>query len=611
MKKFYSILVVAIVALCSFAAQAMEVTLNLDSAEVVVVEVGYGDTIQVATGANTLNVDLYTALKITPVKGYALKSVTVNHPSSYTSFYETGSTIYFYEDAPATVDVVTYNPDDARTGEALVVLDNAADIVVLRGFESWPEPVVEGLVDGNNVIKYNPETEAQLKFYRKSNRNLPLFKVTADTTPIAVGYNNNYIVALPVEGVIDVKANFPDENRTITLDLTEAPEGLISSITVDGDTVDFSNGSFEAKLGSEFALSYDYNTYNVDQFYVNGSQAYIISPYRAYVYDNMTLKFVAHKYAQYNVTLTVDNPSYVEVRNGSTWSGTILENLVAGDNKLVVAESNNTLAFSKKDGAAIDGVYLNGTAVEQGWSGYEVKVADGDSLSVVTRPIVADQTFVIYVDSLGSHMADFSVRDDNFVYYHNPYGEEKMHNGYNTIMFDASYAPFTIAGFYELVGTLVAYIDGEKQSQDAYSYQVTPNNNTVMKIFSKGEPARHDISFEVVGENVGEVKVYTDLVQEVADLGAILNLHEGTDVRVAAADEYTVSVNEAPVAKVDGFFQFNVAGASAVKIAGPVSGVEGVSVAPAANDAIYNLQGIRVANPTKGLYIQGGRKVIL
>lgn len=39
--------------------------------------------------------------------------------------------------------------------------------------------------------------------------------------------------------------------------------------------------------------------------------------------------------------------------------------------------------------------------------------------------------------------------------------------------------------------------------------------------------------------------------------------------------------------------------------------IEQLNADSAQDDAIYNLQGMRVTNPTRGIYIKGGKKVVI
>ena len=50
---------------------------------------------------------------------------------------------------------------------------------------------------------------------------------------------------------------------------------------------------------------------------------------------------------------------------------------------------------------------------------------------------------------------------------------------------------------------------------------------------------------------------------------------------------------------------------AALRYALGATGISAVRNAQSADGAIYNLQGIRVSNPTKGLYIQNGKKTVM
>lgn len=80
-----------------------------------------------------------------------------------------------------------------------------------------------------------------------------------------------------------------------------------------------------------------------------------------------------------------------------------------------------------------------------------------------------------------------------------------------------------------------------------------------------------------------------------------------------SADPLVVTANDNPVSCVNGKYIVNVEGDTNIKVAPNTTvGIDNVSADQATDDAVYNLQGIRVNkdNLPAGVYIINGKKVL-
>ena len=137
----------------------------------------------------------------------------------------------------------------------------------------------------------------------------------------------------------------------------------------------------------------------------------------------------------------------------------------------------------------------------------------------------------------------------------------------------------------------------------------------MVKVFLKEVPVRCNVSFEAAAGC--EAVVTRDLIVPVTDFAAGFECFAGTEVSVAADGE-TVKVNDEAVAPdAEGVCTFTVAADTKVSI-GDSSGIGDIALDnESADDAVYNLQGVKVGSRgdinslPAGLYISNGKKVVV
>ena len=174
MKKLYSIFMMAVMAMAmSFTAKAdITVTLKVDDATRLTAYCTYYDA-----SYNTQQVDLdltqftgeqggtftiigdYGYLYVNATEG---KTITYAMNETTNSSASTGSSTYFYIGAYAgaaqTISVKSADKEASRTASCTVNVDDASKVNMAYSDGSYVE-----LVNGENIVKFNPETETQFQ----------------------------------------------------------------------------------------------------------------------------------------------------------------------------------------------------------------------------------------------------------------------------------------------------------------------------------------------------------------------------------------------------------------------------------------------------------------
>ncbi len=164
MKKFYTLLCLALTGLLAFSASAAQITINfnVDDPARVAIEIEYEAIQGLVAGDNPLTFDAYSTVKISAVNGATLESVTEEN-GLYTP-YISGNSTTMYPGANldgARVLIATKGSEDVRTASLKLDVDKASAIKAVFDETSY-EPV---LSDGANTVKYDPVKEKTLKIY--------------------------------------------------------------------------------------------------------------------------------------------------------------------------------------------------------------------------------------------------------------------------------------------------------------------------------------------------------------------------------------------------------------------------------------------------------------
>lgn len=619
MKKFYTLLCLALTGLLAFSASAAQITINfnVDDPARVAIEIEYEAVQGLVAGDNPLTFDAYSTVKISAVNGATLESVTEEN-GLYTPYISGNSTTMY---PGANLDgarflIVTKGSEDVRTASLKLDVDKASAIKAVFDETSY-EPE---LSDGANTVKYDPVKEKTLKIYSSVSAQMPLYSVTLEgaTTGSLSQRGNVWFLALPTDGTLSVKSQFPDKDCTVSFAFSEGAEGFVKKVTkdsADGETVEIKDGKAVVKAGSVLFIHGDTDNFLLSEYTVDGDQLDFSSPQRLLVKDaDIALSFTARAYAAFTATVTVENPEAILARYGSNMTPGATIELIPGDNTVNLNENRNSLLFVPADAHdfRILSATLNGDPVEPNYSGH-IQMSDlraGDKIVLTTETIVRDINAVVYLDNADENM--WTLKD--------AFGKEiQLSTGYNHLKICAEDNPLSLCEGY---GMPYVYANDEPVASSgsffskAYKFSLAEGGVAKIYVDTDDEPAFHALSFK--GEAFADVDV---LLDEITPLTQALGYEVlvGTKVEIAPKDgkKITAKLDDTDLEPADGKYSFIVSGPHTITLQPDGStGIDSIDATVPAERVIYNLQGIRVkasdasALPA-GLYIVDGVKTLV
>ena len=219
MKKFYSIFVMAIMAIVAFNAKAdITVTLKVDDAtrltanyqyygaDYTAKEVSLDLTQFTGEGATFTVPASYCYVNIYATDGNTITSAMNETTGSSASI---GSSTYFYIYADAVLSVTSADLEATRTASCTVNVDDASKVNM-----SYYSGTKIELVNGANTIKFNPNNETPFQISHASYGE-SLYQVALNNVVQTDSYGR-YVVSVADGDVLDIKSDFPDEPTTIT-----------------------------------------------------------------------------------------------------------------------------------------------------------------------------------------------------------------------------------------------------------------------------------------------------------------------------------------------------------------------------------------------------------
>ncbi len=608
MKKIYSFLLIGLLVLVSTTtAGAVTITVNFDNPDAVSVTLN-GTPQTITQGDNTFTSEQYNSLCVTAVSPYAIKSV-VNSAGTPQSVWSNTWYCYFYSsDEGQKFAVTTYNMDEARTASCTINVDDASMVRVQR---SGSYTTVD-LVDGENTVKFNPETETQLNISAVS-YDVPLYSVKLNGTEIVASYNTYYITL--TDGCeVDITAIVPDIDVTVTFEYSEKGEGALSGVNVNGSTVsDFDGKSISMKAGQKLELVPN-SEYNITTTLINDVNVYWTGSYSysTTIMDNTTIKITASPYGKVKGTVTIDDPENLILYHGYSRDNVVI-NLEAGDNIIELLENNTTISWAVATGCYVKSITVNGEAKDVSSTTY-LYLAEGDKIVFTTAKIVMDQEAIVWIDNKAAAETYFSFQNSKRE-------THEIQNGYNVIDFYSAMTPFML-GWYTQAGTVTVgkvFINDTQVSpmyENSDNYELPIADKDVVKIFFTTEPVFHNVTFDI--QNDAKVAVVSDLIKTV-DTSAAFTTLTGTqiDITPEAGQSLVVSINgEDMAANVEGVYTVVISSDTQIAINNKSVGIEDVNVDSMKGEVpVYNLQGIKVGTSTTnlptGIYIVNGKKVVV
>ena len=486
MKQVYYFIFLMLLAFSSVNVKAdTPVKINIDDVNRVTVKVNYVPVADLVNGTNTVNVPQYASLSIEAKEGFYLKSVikTVDNDNSVAQTINnlTSCNIYVSDaDKGKLFKVKSADLAAARTGSCTVKVDNASKVRVSRN-ESHTSVALQ---NGENTVKWIPNTEKTLVITNANYGDAPIYKVTLDGNDVTPS-SGQYFVTLTAGCVVDIKADYPDVSYPVKFNFTdEKAKGVISKVMADGEEVkNYNDADFKLKAGTKLSLTLDQRNYALDAFKVNGTATTIYGTYECYVKDNLVFDIQAHKYATVKAVLTVDNAANITAYEGQSYNNKVIT-LQNGSNNIELGEKNNVIQIKPNSGCKIESIKANGTPVTANYEGaYEIRLTDGMTIEVTTSAIVRDQKATVFID-------DISLANYGFNFYRSDHSTVKMQTGENTVMFSADDHHFMLGAYGNDLSKMVVKLNGTKLNPSypgGTSYEFDLNNGDRLEVLLKGD----------------------------------------------------------------------------------------------------------------------------
>ena len=486
MKQVYYFIFLMLLAFSSVNVKAdTPVKINIDDVNRVTVKVNYVPVADLVNGTNTVSIPQYASLSIEAKEGFYLKSVikTVDNDNSVAQTINnlTSCNIYVSDaDKGKLFKVKSADLAAARTGSCTVKVDNASKVRVSRN-ESHTSVALQ---NGENTVKWIPNTEKTLVITNANYGDAPIYKVTIDGNDVASS-GGQYFVTLTAGCVVDIKADYPDVSYPVKFNFSnEAAKGVISKVMADGVEVkNYNDADFKLKAGTKLSLTFDQNNYALDAFKVNGTAATIYGTYECYVKDNLVFDIQAHKYATVKAVLTVDNAANITVYEGQSYNNKVIT-IKDGSNNIELGEKNNVIQIKPNSGCKVESIKANGTPVTANYDGaYEIRLTEGMTIEVTTSAIVRDQKATVFID-------DISLANYGFNFYRSDHSTVKMQTGENTVMFSADDHHFMLGAYGNDLSKMVVKLNGTKLNPPypgGTSFEFDLNNGDRLEVLLKGE----------------------------------------------------------------------------------------------------------------------------
>ncbi len=586
-------------------ADPINIKVSVDDPEhVTVTSAGATISFDESTNVYDINVEQYSTVRIAGVEPWAIKQLT-----NETQNYSMASNVKSY-DIYASVDgnefsVTTYNPDETRTATATITVDNAAKVRAMRGgtYEYLT------FADGVNTYKFDPATESTLML-GSADYSKPLYEVKLNGEVKTSNYGQ-YELQLIDGCSVDITAEVPDIDVTITFVYGENAAGAISSVTIDGITVeDFTaeTTSLAMKAGQTLVINGS-NDFKIDEFSVNGTVTYFYGSYQQTIMEDTEFAVQAHPYGKIKATVIVEDPSTIRLGKGYNIDyGAEPITLNPGETEIELSENNSMICWGAASGCFIESVEIDG--ILQGTYTTNASLREGSVVKFTSGKIVMDQTMIFWIDNKDAADTYFSLQS-------NDRQQIEIQNGYNEIPFYSGMLPIGLSWHSNQPVVGQVFVNGIMTSpmyEGSNSYSFDARDKDVVKVFFAAEPVECAVAFDIA-EGI-TLSAKADRITEVSDLTAPLTVFAGTEIAmlVEADKEFTLTAGETELTPdEDGVYTLTVTEpltiAATIK---PQDGISEINSATNGHEAIYDLHGRRVAKVTKGgIYIVNGVKTIV
>lgn len=614
MKKFYSLTFLLIVSVLCFTAKAITITFNVDNPDYVTLEISYVEQ-ALKAGDNTFEfTNNWQSISVT---GKNQGKVTVTDPDGN----KLSSPFYPKQEYDGkTITITTQAPEEYRTASVKLTVDKASAVTVAVGKTKSEVSYKPELTNGENTIYYEPEVDKNIRIYSSVSAQVPLYSVTvANGTSEPVQSGNVYDIALPCDGDIVVKSQFPDIDLNVSFEYGEGMDGFVSKVTRDaanGEEVNTGDGTFSVKAGTILYIHGDTEKYLLTSYKVDDFEVKFSTPQRLIVTDkDVKVSFEGRKYETFDVTVSINDPEAVNAYYGSNMTRGDKIDLIAGNNTVTMTENNPSLLFEPADNSQykIESATYNGTALEPNYAG-KIQVSDlkaNDKVEIVTAAIVRDLNAVIYLDNETNYNLTLT----------NSFGTEiPLKEGYNHIKFCAEDNNFKFTPPAFNYDTRYIYANDDEVEKSGWGtsagYSFSIAEGSVVKVFVGSEAAPEWCELTFAENGFADVDVIADEIRPVTDRAGFETL-AGTKIEITPKEGKGingVTVDGDPVtADSEGKYVFTVTGKHNIAFSSS-SSIDEINAA-STDRVIYNLQGMRITtdadNLPAGIYIINGKKVMV
>ena len=625
MKKLYTVFMMVLMTIAmSFTAKAdITVTLKVDDASRLTAYYQFYDA-----NYNTQQVDLdltqFTSeqggtFTITGDYGYLYVNATSGNVITYAmnettgSSASTGTSTYFYigsyAGAAQTISVKSADLAASRTASCTVNIDDASKVNMAYYDGSKVE-----LVNGENTVKFNPETESQFQISHV-NYGETLYSVKLNDVAQSDSYGRYYVTVANGDK-LDIAANFPVVPATISFSYGANESEVIGCLSakVNGvDVTDFDGKQLSVMMGDKVTLVGNTDLYNFNYaITVNGASQYFYGSYEFTVTsETNTVEVNATKYTSYNAYITVDAPENIEVYPGT--SSTPLQLTAGVPTTIEMTSNNNYINVRPTTDCCIVSIKVNG--VEYGTSSTTIRnVNENDQIVITTKKIARDKVATIWVDDLNAATYGYGIQR-----YSDRASVSLVSGETVTVNFNDSDNPYYFSFYGPTYCSIFQNgIYAVPQYQGSTSYYITLANGDAVKVFLASEPNKYAVSFTQTIENAVS-SVLTD-GQAYANWSTGFTVLEGSKVSITVDKEKAEVTVDGEKANIDenGNYVVEITKDTEIVISEP-SGIENINVEKIANNNVYNMQGILIiknANAEQidalpaGFYIVNGKKVI-
>lgn len=616
MRNLYSLFFTALLACISIAANAINITVNVDDPSRVSISVNYTPVDNIVAGDNQFTVEEYQQVSIKAKDNAFITKVVksmegADDSEEYVSNMSECNLYISSYNACATWTVTSVNADEARDGSCRVYVDDPANVMVQR---SGTYSTIN-LEAGWNDMKFMTDKELPLTIGPK-NYGSSLYQVKVNGEVVSA-QGNTWRISPETGDEVEIFANFPDVDIPVSFTYTsEEAKGFITNVTVNGTSIDnYNDEDFTVKAGSEMTVYGNTSDYSLSSFTVNGNSVYFYGQYNFVVTEETVIAVDAHKYGTVKATINIDNADNVIVYKGYSYSNDIMS-MVSGDNEIELSETNAMIQIKAASGCYITSVTDGTNNYSADYSNsYTINVTEGMIITVKSGAIERNSKAVVYIDSKEAAATYFNFQ-------RNDRSSIDIATGYNEISFYDGDNPFGLSWY----GASYANVYKNNETvQPLYTgsttYEFSLVDGDVVKVFLASDPETYEAELCAGdGVDVSKVAVIMDRITNVADWSGKHSVLQETEISIKPAEDYDICVNADDTdveAGEDGAFVITVNKDTAITINLPVgTGINAVGAEKFGNAGVYNMQGVRMAGDADmkqmpaGVYIVNGKKVV-